>query len=176
VPIEFLVIGNERAALMLREFPHVLGEEIEAASVDASLWLEAGAKMFMAPHSRTGNLERNIQGDVRHIPDRPTWEVLLKVGMQAPYGIYVNFGTGIYHVSADGTPDPHTPWVIRPNPPRRALRFMVHGQPVFRRSVVHPGSKPVMFIQKSFLTNEERIRLRYHAIPGRTIRRLELTP
>lgn len=171
MPIEFLVIGDERMRLQLAAMPHVLRDEIDAASRSAALWLEAGAKMFIAPHSKTGNLERSVSSDVRHVPATEKWEVLLKIGLTAPYGIYVNFGTGIYH-----TPDPHTPWVIEPHPPRRALRFMVDGQPVFRRRVTRMGSRPVQFIERSWDANEARIRERYRAIPGNVIRRLEATP
>lgn len=163
--IEILVIGDARLAH--GDPGRIVQEEVYRATLKASLWLEEGAKMH-AP-KRTSNLARNIRGNIERLHEPgvgpASFKVKVEVGEGAPYGIYVHFGTGIYH-----RPDPHTPW--RAKPPRRFLRwFDVGGNPVFARQVKGMRARP--FIDESLADNRERIERLYEDVGHRISVRLE---
>lgn len=165
--MEILVVGDER--LRLGEGSLIVREEVYRATLQASLWLEAGAKMH-AP-KRTSNLARNIRGVVERVREPgvgpASFKVKVEVGEGAPYGVYVHYGTGIYH-----QPDPHTPWGAKP--PRRFLRWTDYssGRPVdvFAREVKGMRARP--FIDESLRDNRERIHSLYENVGHRISVRL----
>lgn len=163
--VSILVIGDER--LKLGQAGAIIEEEVRAATVEASLWLEAGAKLH-AP-KRTSNLARNIRGNIERVREPgvgpASFRVKVEVGEGAPYGVYVHYGTGIYH-----RPDPHTPWGAKP--PRRFLRWEdpKTGHPVFARQVKGMRARP--FIDESLEENRERIVRRFEEVGHRITLRL----
>lgn len=96
---------------------------------DIKAWINSGQGFT----SREGALEQSIVW-------RGVSDTAAKISANKNYAGFVEFGTGIYAG--------HRPWVIRPTGGRRALRFPgAGGGFVFRRSVVHQGSrkKPYFF-------------------------------
>lgn len=163
------MVGDER--LRIGESAVVVREEVYRATLKASLWLEAGAKMH-AP-KRTSNLARNIQGRIERVREPgvgpASFKVKVEVGEGAPYGVYVHYGTGIYHVNRDLFPDPHKAWGAKP--PRRFLRwFDGSGNAVFARKV--RGQHPQPFIDESLAENRERIQQLYEDVGHRIAVRL----
>jgi hypothetical protein len=159
VPLEIVVIGRERAAAKLRASGLVIGDELHKAAVEASLWVEESAKMFVpvghsarAGHS-TGNLQRNISGVVHH-PEPGRWIVGIRVGPAAPYGEPVEKGTGRYG-------------------PYKHPYFSRYRLPTGHEGVyLHPGMRPRPYIEPAFRVNERRIDRRFAEAGHRIAQRI----
>lgn len=76
---------------------------------------------------KTGLLRRSIVKQWRDVT-AGRGELVIAVGSPLDYAL-------LHH---DGT----RPHVIRPRPPRKALRFVVDGHVVFATKVNHPGTRP----------------------------------
>lgn len=100
----------------------------------------------LAPVGRTGDLKRSIRHRVR----RTIYGYTAEIWSTAPYAIFVHEGT--------------RPHEIRPNPPRKALRFASGGggRIVFARRVHHPGTKAQPFLKDAL----DRVAPREGFAPG----------
>ena len=68
------------------------------------------------------------------------------VGSQLPYAVFVEYGTGEFHLDADGNPEPHSSWEIKPKS-AKALKFEVNGNSVFSKKVIVPGMHAQPFLR-----------------------------
>lgn len=98
-------------------------------------------------HVRIGNLRRSI---FSRMEDDLTGVV--GVGKEAPYGPAVNYGS-----------KPHVIAAVR----AKSLRFVIGGAVLFRKSVMHPGTQPTMFMQNALKASVPKVR---EIIEGRIAR------
>ena len=91
--------------------------------------------------SRSHNLERSIDGKV--VSSDPLIGMVAAGGKNAPYGIYVHDGTPrhLIRVNPQGRMG-KKPGSTRPG----TLSFAVGGRMMFRREVMHPGTKEDPFL------------------------------
>lgn len=64
----------------------------------------------------------------------------------SPYADYVEYGTGVFHISPDGLPDPHKGWDIVPIN-KKALKFEVDSEVIFAKKVHIEGMRPHPFLR-----------------------------
>lgn len=161
--VEYFVIGDDRLALKFKGLNRVVREELKAATRDSADWLASSAKMH-APVD-TGRLRGAIKGftDLRgglftsgggrinH------YEAGVEVGPEAPYGVYVEEGTGIYH-----QPDRHSPWL-----------GPVFGHWSSKLDYAFLGNRPQPFIAPAVEDNRVRINRRFDEAGHRIRLRLE---
>ena len=76
----------------------------------------------------TGELRNSLSVEV--MGDR------VRIGPQAPHGVYVEFGTA-----------PHQ---IRPKSSTGSLRFTINGRVIYAKVVNHPGTRPQPFVLPAF--------------------------
>lgn len=145
--IKVMVIGDEALVLDLNKARRVITEELYYASLDAQGWLEASAKMFVP--KVTGTLAKAIGGDVK--VSRGKMEVEITVGQIAPYGPWVEYGTGVfgtYHRPYPTYAIGHWPSQRPPHPP-----VITH--------YLHPGMAARPYIRPAYEANAAGIRERY---------------
>ena len=83
---------------------------------------------------RTGRLQSSVQGKVVRTGGRTIVIRGQSDGRKAPYNQAIEFGARPHRIVARK---------------KKALRFVVNGQPVFRRAVNHPGNKPYKFLYRA---------------------------
>lgn len=97
---------------------------------------------------RTGVLRNSI-----HVVEATPAALEAAIATNVEYAEAVEFGTGI-HSEAEGAPK--RPIVIKARK-AKALRFVVGGQVVFRRSVTLQGQKPAAMFRSNLPAIEERL-------------------
>lgn len=101
-----------------------------------------------APRGSTGDLRRSLRTTTR-LTFRG-WAA--RVGSDLDYAKFVHDGTRKH--------------VIRPRPPRKALRFTIDGSVVFAARVNHPGTKPNRFLDRALQQVARREGLDYRRGTG----------
>lgn len=103
------VVGDKRVEIKLRSANRVVLEEIFKASQEVAQFIGA-ARQMLVPR-RTGWLASNLYEKVEVAAPRGrarfrSVDINIGISALAPYGVYVDHGTGIYHI-----PNPHSPWM-----------------------------------------------------------------
>lgn len=124
---------------------------------------------FLAPHTRTGNLQRNMKrGAVERVDN--IFRVKIGFGLTARYASWVEFGTGLYIDPKHGTPHliyPKTATVMSWTE-KGAFATAYTGSAIWSHKIKggkHPqfkifahsvrGQKPVHFLRDAFLLAEK---------------------
>jgi len=88
-----------------------------------------------------------LSGSVRVIPTTND-------GAKINGGVQAGGGPAFYAKFLEDGTQPH---VIMPKDPKGVLAFMIAGQMVFRKKVMHPGNKPYLFMKGTLAENKENI-------------------
>lgn len=120
------VKGLKKLIETLKKFPPEMNDKL-----DRQVELSAGDIVRDAQVNcpvDIGDLRQSIGAEKI---DDMTYRVATNMTKEAPYGPYVEYGTG--------------PHVIRPKKPGGTLRFKINGDWVFAKEVNHPGTRAQPF-------------------------------
>lgn len=162
--------GDRAIVAKLANAGPVIGTELDTAAREARELLEATAK-GLAPF-RTGRLKGAIHGFITRqaglfLSEEGARGLQVAVGLridhnEAPYGVYVQRGTGIYAG--------RQPWTVRAR--GRALSIATADGEIFRKSATIQGSHPNDFIERAVRADDAEIRRMFQAAGDRMTRAL----
>lgn len=168
--VRISIEGDRKIVAKLSNAGPIIGTELDIAAQEARNLLEATAK-GIAP-IRTGRLKGAIQGFITRqaglfVTTEGARGMQLAVGLRvnhtiAPYGIYVERGTGIYAG--------RQPWKVRAR--GRALTIPTVDGELLRKSATIPGARPNDFIGRAVQTDAEEIKRMFREAGDRMTRKL----
>jgi hypothetical protein len=102
--------------------------------------------------SHSHNLGRAIFYEPDSTSSMPPYRAFVFIGLEAPYGAFLNSGTGIYH-----EPDAHNSWVVEHLGDKPVARFEIGGEVIFSRREVHKGIRARHFMEMALAEETEAI-------------------
>jgi hypothetical protein len=158
--IRLQIINDRVVEAKLDSAGPIIGTELDRAGREAMATLVEGAKL-RAPE-RTGRLRGAIEGFIRRqaglfVSVEGARGQSLQVGvridhLRAPYGVYVERGTGIYAG--------RTPWTITARDWRHPLPIPTSADGLlYRHSATIQGARPHPFIEESVAANREHVKM-----------------
>jgi hypothetical protein len=170
VVVRISIHGDREIAAKLAVAGPVIGTELDIAAQEARDLLEATAKS-LAP-VRTGRLKGAVHGFITRqaglfVSAEGARGLQVSVGLrvdrrEAPYGVWVLRGTGIYAG--------HEPWTVRAR--GKALTIPTVDGDLFRKSATIQGMRPRDFISDAVHADAEAIRQLFREAGARMTRKL----
>ena len=157
--IRLQIINDRVVEAKLDAAGPIIGTELDRAARESMATLVEGAKL-RAPE-RTGRLRGAIEGFIRRqaglfVSEEGARGMAVQVGVRintvkAPYGVYVERGTGIYAG--------RSPWTVRAHDWRHPLPIVGTDGLLYRNSAVISGARPHPFITESVAANREHVKM-----------------